>query len=153
MLMNRLKGFNEQEVFNLYKYLCIYENKIKILKNSTELYCHYPQLNNLGDVINLFRVYYANDEAMHGLGAFVPKGYVYCTNTKTSKTYNFLYHLRNSIAHGQIEKDNEQVFLIDYKLIYDKSNKNVKKVFSGRGNLESSMFFRIIEIINTAIEL
>lgn len=153
MLMNKLQGFNEQEVFNLYKYLCVYENRIKILKNSTEIYSHYPQLRRLDSIMNLFTMNYANDKAMQDLGVFIPKGHVYCTNTKTSKMYNFLYHLRNSIAHGQIEKEGEQVFLIDYKLMYDKKNKIIKKVFSGKGNLESSTFFKVVELVNNTIEL
>ncbi len=103
--------------------------------------------------MNLFTMNYANDKAMQDLGVFIPKGHVYCTNTKTSKMYNFLYHLRNSIAHGQIEKEGEQVFLIDYKLMYDKKNKIIKKVFSGKGNLESSTFFKVVELVNNTIEL
>ena len=153
MLMNNLKGFNEQEIVNLYKYLCIYENKIKILQNSTDIYSTYPQLKSLDGILKLFTMNYANDKAMQVLGVIVPKGVLYCTNTKNSKIYNFLYHLRNSIAHGQIEKNNEYVFLMDYKYKYDKSNKNVKKIFSGRGTLESSKVFKMVELINNAVEL
>ena len=153
VMKKQLKGFSEQEVFDLYKYLCIYENKIKILKTSTEIYKQYPQLNIIEETLNLFTINYSNDEAMQILGIFVPKGFVYCTNTKSSKVYNLLYHLRNSIAHGQIEKENEQVLLIDYKFAKDRSSKRLRKVFSGRGNLDSSIVFKIIEIINNTIEL
>ena len=154
MLMKKqLKGFCEQEVFDLYKYLCVYENKINNLKSSTEIYNQYPQLKGLEDIMNLFTINYANDEAMQVLGIFIPQGFVYCTNTKSSKVYNLLYHLRNSIAHGQIEKENEQVLLIDYKFAKDRSSKRLRKVFSGRGNLDSSIVFKIIEIINNTIEL
>ena len=153
VMKKQLKGFSEQEVYNLYKYLCIYENKIKILKTSTEIYKQYPQLNIIEETLNLFTINYSNDEAMQILGIFVPKGFVYCTNTKSSKVYNLLYHLRNSIAHGQIEKENEQVLLIDYKFAKDRSSKRLRKVFSGRGNLDSSIVFKIIEIINNTIEL
>lgn len=152
-MKKQLKGFCEQEVFDLYKYLCVYENRISKLKSSKEIYNQYPQLKGLEDIINLFTINYANDEAMQFLGIFVPKGFVYCTNTKSSKIYNFLYHLRNSIAHGQIEKDNEQIFLIDYKFAKDKRSKKPKKIFSGRGNLDSSIVFKIIEKINNTIEL
>lgn len=153
VMKKQLKGFSEQEVYDLYKYLCIYENKIKILKTSTEIYKQYPQLNIIEETLNLFTINYSNDEAMQVLGIFVPKGFVYCTNTKSSKVYNLLYHLRNSIAHGQIEKDNNQVLLIDYKFAKDRSSKRLRKVFSGRGNLDSSIVFKIIEIINNTIEL
>lgn len=153
VMKKQLKGFSEQEVYDLYKYLCIYENKIKILKTSTEIYKQYPQLNIIEKTLNLFTINYSNDEAMQILGIFVPKGFVYCTNTKSSKLYNLLYHLRNSIAHGQIEKENEQVLLIDYKFAKDRSSKRLRKVFSGRGNLDSSIVFKIIEIINNTIEL
>ena len=153
MLMKKLKGFCEQEVFDLYKYLCVYENKINILKSSTEIYNQYPQLKELEDIMNLFKMNYSNDEAMQVLGIIVPKGFVYCTNTKSSKVYNFLYHLRNSIAHGQIEKDNDQVLLIDYKFAKDRNSKKLKKIFSGRGNLDNSIVFKIIEIINNTIKL
>lgn len=153
VMKKQLKGFSEQEVYDLYKYLCIYENKIKILKTSTEIYKQYPQLNIIEETLNLFTINYSNDEAMQILGIFVPKGFVYCTNTKSSKVYNLLYHLRNSIAHGQIEKENEQVLLIDYKFAKDRSSKRLRKVFSGRGNLDSSIVFKIIEIINNTIEL
>ena len=153
VMKKQLKGFSEQEVYDLYKYLCIYENKIKILKTSTEIYKQYPQLNIIEETLNLFTINYSNDEAMQILGIFVPKGFVYCTNTKSSKLYNLLYHLRNSIAHGQIEKENEQVLLIDYKFAKDRSSKRLRKVFSGRGNLDSSIVFKIIEIINNTIEL
>ncbi|MBQ6423561.1 MAG: hypothetical protein IJJ90_08485 [Prevotella sp.] len=151
--MNNLKGFNEQEVFKLYKYLCIYENKIKTFRNSTEVYNNYPKLKNLDDIMSLFTVNYANNGAMQVFGVFVPKGFVYCTNTKSSKMYNVLYHLRNSIAHGQIEKDNDQIYLIDYKYVKDRRHNNLMKIFSGRGNLEASIIFQIIELIISTIEL
>lgn len=154
MLMKiQLKGFSEQEVFDLYKYLCVYENKINILKNSTEIYNQYPQLKKIEEIMNQFTMNYSNDEAMQVFGSFVPKGFVYCTNTKSSKVYNFLYHLRNSIAHGQIEKDIDNVLLIDYKFAKDRGSKKSKKIFSGRGNLDSSIVFKIIGIINNTIEL
>lgn len=153
VMKKQLKGFSEQEVFELYKYLCVYENKINILRCSTKIYNQYPQLKEIEDIMNMFTMYYSNDEAMQVLGIFVPKGFVYCTNTKSSKVYNLLYHLRNSIAHGQIEKDNNQVLLIDYKFAIDKSCKKFKKIFSGRGSLDSSIIFKIIEIINNTIEL
>ena len=143
-----LRGFNQQEVFDMYKYLCIYENKISILKNLAEVYHQYPQLKDLEVIMTKFTINYANDETMQALGVFIPHGFVYCTNTRSSKVYNFLYHLRNSIAHGQIQKDNGQVSLIDYKLINKK-----KKIFSGRGNLESSIIFNIIKLINNVVGL
>lgn len=149
----RLKGFSKQEIFDLYKYLCIYENKIKILKNSAEIYTRYPQLKELENLLKLFTINYANNEGMQFLGEFVPKDSVYCTNAKSSKTYNFLYHLRNSIAHGQIEKDNNYIFLIDYNLTKEKNSYEIKKRFSGRGNIESSVAFNIIELINNTIVL
>lgn len=149
----KLKGFDEQEVFKLYNFLCVFESKISILKNTTELYKHYPQLKCLGEYVKQFKINYANDEAMQVLGVFVPKGFLYCTNTKSSKTYNFLYHLRNSIAHAQIEKDKGQVHLIDYKLVKDNNSGVITKKFSGKGNLDSAVIFEIIEIINKEVEL
>ena len=149
----KLKGFDEREVFKLYNFLCVYENKISILKNTTVLYNQYPQLKSLETYVSQFTMNYANDEAMQALGVYVPKGFLYCTNTKPSKLYNFLYHLRNSIAHGQIEKDYDQVFLIDYKFVKDKNSGDIMKIFSGRGNLEGTVVFDIIEKINKIVTL
>lgn len=152
IMSKSLKGFTEAEVFDLYKYLCIYENKIRILKNLTEVYRKYPKLKDLECIMNQFVLNYATDDMMHAVGLFVPKGVVYCTNTKSSKAFNFLYHLRNSIAHGQIEKDNQYVLLIDYKLEKSKGGKR-EKVYSGRGNLNSSVVFQIVKIINEEVGL
>lgn len=149
----KLKGFDEQEVFKLYNFLCVYENKISILKNTTEIYNRYPQLKSLDTYVNQFTINYAKDEAMQILGVYVPKGFLYCTNARSSKLYNFLYHLRNSIAHGQIEKDNSQVFLIDYKFVKNKTDAGRRKIFSGRGNLEDTIVFDIIEQINNVVTL
>ena len=153
MRMEKLKGFEKLEVFKLYNFLCIYETKISILKNSTEIYNHYPQLKCLEKYVNQFNINYANNEAMQVLGVFVPKGFLYCTNTKYSKIYNFLYHLRNSIAHAQIEKEKGQVYLIDYTLTKDSESGLKTKKFSGRGNLDCTEVFEIIEIINNVVKL
>ena len=148
-----LNGFSQQEVFDIYKFLYIYENKIKSLKNEADIYNHYPQLKGIEDYLDKFKIHYANDEAMQVLGIHIPKGFVYCTRTKSSKMYNLLYHLRNSIAHGQIEKENDCVNLIDYYFVKTKKNRKPEKRFSGRGKLDSSIIFDIIKLINNNIIL
>lgn len=70
------------------------------------------------------------------------------TKSRSSKSLSFLNHFRNSIAHGQIEKDGNFIHLLDYG--YDK---NKKKIFSARGKIKSSLLFKIVKLINKNIDL
>jgi len=141
-----LNGFSSSEVFRLYKFLCIYESKLMRIKRSKRLYKTYPGIRPLETFIDRFKYYYATKEGMQAIGLFVPVGLFYCIR-RNSKPTDLLYHIRNSIAHGQIKKEEDTIFLIDYDI-----QKN-EKVFSGRGTFDGGLFFDIIDCVNSNITL
>ena len=69
------------------------------------------------------------------------------TKCRSSKVLSLLHHLRNSIAHGQIEQDGGYVHLID------QGKENNVKVFSARGKIKASTMFEMINIVNENVKL
>ncbi len=142
-----IHGLKPKEVMELYHYLCIYECEFARMKNQTELERKYPQLTEVKSKLEAFTCNECNRESLQVVGLVPMDNLVSMTNTKGSKFFSFLYHLRNSIAHGQIEKDGDYIYLTDFTFIDE------VKVFSARGKIEASILFEIIQSINDNIQL
>ena len=149
---DKIRGFSPDEVVELYHYLCVYESELKRVENLEIFKTKYPRLNTpLETLMGTLICNECNIETLSYVGIVPMDNLVSMTYTKGSKLLSLLYHLRNSIAHGQIEQDSDYVFIIDYKIDY-KSGKSVKR-FSARGKVKSSTLFKIIDIINKDINL
>lgn len=148
-----LKGFYTHEVVDLYHYLCIYENELKYIKNQECLWKQHPKLKKLEELISNFECNYCTKESLQNCALAPINNLVSMTKCKTSKVLSFLHHLRNSIAHGQIEQEEDYVHLIDYDYEKDSKLGKMHKNYSARGKIKSSVLFEIMCIINKNIDL
>ena len=136
-----IHGFSPNEVVDLYRYLCIYESEMQHIGNQENLVKKYPKLQELEEKRSHFVCNYCNRESLKVIALAPKDNLVSMTKCRSSKTLSFLHHLRNSIAHGQLEMEDGFVHLIDYEY------ENNVKVFSARGKIESSTLFEIIKTI------
>ena len=146
-----IHGFSPKEVVDLYRYLCIYESELGKVAKLEVFKQQYPKLKRLDNLMSSFVCNECNIEALSNIGIVPMDNLLSMTYSKSSKLLSLLYHLRNSIAHGQIEQENGFVFIIDYKKDYKKGN-GIKR-FSARGKINSTTLFEIIGIINENINL
>ena len=146
MEMN-IHGFSQSEVAELYRYLCIYECELRIIGNQEKLVLKYPKLKDLDEVISGFASNYCTRESLKTIAITPMENLVSMTKCRSSKVLSLLHHLRNSIAHGQIEQEGGYVHLIDY------GKENDVKVFSARGKIKASTLFEIINIVNENVKL
>ena len=142
-----IHGFKPKEVMELYHYLCIYECVFARMNKQSELEQKYPQMTEAKSKLEAFTCNECNRESLQVVGLAPMDNLVSMTNTKGAKFFSFLYHLRNSIAHGQIEKEGDFVYLTDFTFT------NGVKVFSARGKIEFSILFKIISFINQNVQL
>ena len=144
-----LNGFSSSDVFRLYKFLCIYESKLVKLKKSESLFAAFPQLEDaMKGFIKRFTYNQVQKDDMQAEELEIPVGVFYCTKSK-SQPVGLLYHIRNSIAHGQIERNEQIINLVDYD--FDENTKS--RFFSGRGVFDSGLFFEIIDFVNANIAM
>lgn len=142
-----IRGFNPSEVVELYHYLCIYGSELEHIGSQEKLIMKYPKLEDLEKKIKGFVSNYCTRESLKIIAITPMENLVSMTKCRSSKVLSLLHHLRNSIAHGQIEQEGGYVHLIDY------GKENKAKVFSARGKILSSTLFEIINIINKNIKL
>ncbi len=147
-MKNNIHGFNPSEVIDLYHYLCIYENNIAKIYSQKNLINMYPKLKDIDQLMAGIVCNFCNIESLEIIGLAPMDNLISMTKSRNSKQLSFLHHLRNSIAHGQIEKDGNFIHLLDYG--YDK---NKKKIFSARGKIKSSLLFKIVKLTNKNIDL
>lgn len=140
-------GFSPNDVVELYRYLCIYENKLEEIPTQEDLIKKHTKLIDLEKVMSAFVSNYCTKESLKVIALAPVENLVSMTKCRSSKVLSFLHHLRNSIAHGLIEQEDGFVYFIDY-------GKNKKgKDFSARGKIKSSTLFEIISIINANINI
>lgn len=150
---NILKGFCPQEIVDLYRYLCIYEKELKYIQNQECLWEQHPDLKELEDLILALNCNYSTQKYLKNC-FFVPvNDWVSMTKCRSSKIQSFLHHLRNSIAHGQIEQEEGYVHLFDYAYEEDRVSGEKIKIFSMMGRIKSSVLFELIHIVNKNISL
>lgn len=137
------RGFEPDEIIILYKYICWYESISKI-KSDGKLYSLYPWTNYYWIVFSSKKFNFKTEKSGN-----MPKGavkqknntlvYTKCVNTKL---LSFLRHLRNSIAHGNIEargKGNNVVTINDY---YSNGSK-----CTCMGNIHKTIFIEFLKKI------
>ena len=144
-----INGFNEDKLFILYAYLCRYEHKIKSINTLKELTSMYPNLHKLENLISSFSCNISTRESMPAMGLLALPDILYMTNSKGSKVLSFLTHIRNSIAHGQIMKEDDYIHVIDYR-----ENKNTKeKICTARGKVEIPKIEAVLNLVIDNVEL
>lgn len=146
-MKKNIRGFSPNEIVELYRYLCIFGNDLENIGSQKELVKKYPKLKDLEKKITGFVSNYYTRESLKTIAITPMENLVSMTKCRSSKVLSFLHHLRNSIAHGQIEQEGGSVHLIDY------GKENKAKVFSARGIIKSTTLFEIINDINENIKL
>ena len=81
----------------------------------------YPKLKDIDQLMAGIVCNFCNIESLEIIGLAPMDNLISMTKSRNSKQLSFLHHLRNSIAHGQIEKDGNFIHLLDYG--YDKKKK------------------------------
>ena len=144
---NKFRGFSNSEIVELYKYLCIYEGVIKNIGSQKELMTTYPNLKELEILRSSFACSKCTRNYLSSVGILSLNNLVSMTSSRSSILLSFLNHLRNSIAHGLIEREGGYVHFSDYLL------DNKIKRFSANGKIKSSVTFKIIQIIIDNVDL
>lgn len=140
-----IHGFIPNEVVDLYHFLCIYESKIKDIPNQKVLEEKFPKLKKSRKLMSNIICNKCNQKSLNFIGIVPMENLVSMTYSKSSKFLSLLHHLRNSIAHGQLEKEGEFISLIDYE--YETRNGIKEKTFSSRGKIESTILLKFIHQI------
>ena len=146
-MVTTINGFTEKEVVNLYRFLCIYESELGKIGNQEAFEKKFSKLKDLEKLMSSLTCNYCSRESLNIVGIVPMNNLVSMTKCRTSKILSLLHHLRNSIAHAQIEQEKGYVSLIDYGYEKDKKSKTEKKVFSARGKIKTKTLFEMILII------
>ena len=129
-------GFNDTEIISLYKFLCAYD-KIESFKRDDAFKRLYPEPSK-----KLYEIIEKMDlKVEYGFPIITEPNKARFTDANgRSKNLAFLNHLRNSIGHGYIRK-NDQIVIKDLW--------NGK--FSASGNIDTDKFEEIINNINSIL--
>ena len=144
----RINGFDKSEIMDLYHYLCIYEKfKLGDVNSLNMLWNKYPELKGLEQIITPIICNYCTRESLKVIGVVPMNNLMSMTKCRSSKLLSLMHHLRNSIAHGQIELEDDYIHLIDFGYETEKGSKIKKEVISARGKIKSSILFEMIQLI------
>lgn len=115
----KIKGFKESEVFDLYSFVCRFE-KIKKYKKKKDLQVNCPEVLNDMEKESKNLISHRsnhkkwNPEDLKRTVLIVTHFY---SVKKNCFAYDVLFHIRNSIAHGNISVDkNNLVWIRDFDL-------------------------------------
>ena len=110
-MADTIKGFSPEEVLEIYRFLCIYEEKLEKVDSRKKLEETYPELTELNRLMSGFTCNYCTVKSLGTIGLVPMDNHVSMTNCRSSKLLSFLHHLRNSIAHGLLEKEGNNVYI------------------------------------------
>ncbi len=116
--VNSFKGFEPEEIIILYKYICWYKSISKI-STDKKLYKQYPWTKSfwIDTSIKKYNFKIEKSSKMPKKAIEQRSNTMVYTKSVGTKLLSFLRHLRNSIAHGNIEargKGNNVVTICDY---------------------------------------
>lgn len=110
------QGFDVKELLDLFTFLLIYEKHLSGFKKDKTMYKSYPFME---DVFNKFNKAIKNEiKGQNQLNNYnmeeLNKHIYYTSSNKSNKNHSVLRHLRNTIAHGLIEKDEKYILIRDF---------------------------------------
>lgn len=144
-MQKQIHGFIPDEVVDLYHFLCIYESNIKDIPNQKVLIEMFPNLKDSKELMSNIVCNKCNRKSLKIIGIVPMDNLLSMTYPKSSKLLSLLHHLRNSIAHGQLEKDGEFVSLMDFG--FETRNGIKEQTFSARGKIKFTTLFELIHLI------
>ena len=144
MKQEEINGFTDDEVIDLYRFVCLYEQGgFKYFNTLEDVYLSHPSLEHiLPSCLGYLELQQTGLKEIQKVDLRVLKNKI-CFNKSENKdkALSFLAHLRNSIAHGLVFKENQQVIITDYSITKPTS-------FSARGIMDYDLFMKLINIIN-----
>lgn len=138
-------GFEVHEAFRLLSFLFCYETKLKKVKSTDAFETFFKNSRELRDLVKSLNCYITSKDVIWGIGAMDQTDTVYMTSGNRCLVMAFLCHLRNSIAHGQIEKVGDVIQISDYN--YNKK----AMVYSAKGSVKSEILWEIITTVNKCL--
>lgn len=112
--LEKINGFTPEEIYALYSFLNVYEEKEIKKHNETDLTNCSKILEELKSIISSFNADEKNKDELSQIETKSLNDEFYFTRHK-SKLLGVLYHLRNSIAHGKIYKEDDIVMIEDFE--------------------------------------
>ena len=147
-IQKEIHGFTEEEIFNLYKFLCIYESVLSKMPDGAALIKKYTTLKGVKSKIKRVlkpiclsktKITNINDTDI------IPDTFYYSAKKGKKQEITVLLHLRDAIAHGLIEKCGNYISIRDFDV-----NTNE---YTAKGYIECKKVFDIINIINKNVNL
>jgi len=115
MKQNKINGFEESQVFQLYAYLVAYEESgIEKYESTKALINEHPELANIGQAAKPVICHKSINQKMKEIDFKVLTNEIYLTKNKGNLLLSFLAHLRNSIAHGNTVEHQGRVLVTDF---------------------------------------
>ncbi len=143
MKQEKINGFDEKEIFKLYKYVVAYEEGGISQYNTTKsMLNEHPELSHLTDIAKLVKCTWTKDEEMRNIDFKTITNSVYQTRSRGNHLLSLLAHLRNSIAHGYVSKHEDSILITDF------ANPKFNPIdFTARGRIELQIIERITKIL------
>jgi len=136
------KGFSEDEIVLLYRFICKYEENKKRIEGEALTAC-YPNSSHWAEFINPESIKTKKAREMQkNAGKISSNDQIEQTKSKTnsepksSKIVSLLSHLKSSVSNGHIEKNGDSVQFSDYH------NGNINAI----GRVSSDRFFSFIKL-------
>ena len=137
-----INGWNTKEVFLLYNFLESYERgSLSSYEKDDQLFKEHPEVKNLEVLFK--SISYVTKKKSSKLQDLLPssgKNEIFLLSHGTP-LLSFLYHVRNSIAHGAIEKRGNEVLVVDWC-------KNRPTNLSARGLISFETIRQFTDILN-----
>ena len=147
MKHNKINGFEDIQVFQLYAYLVAYEESgIEKYKSTKALLNEHPELSNIDQAAKPVIRHRANNQKMKAIDFKVLTNEIYLTKNKDNLLLSFLAHLRNSIAHGNTVEHEGRVLVTDFA-----SPKYYPVVFTARGCIDFDVINSITKTLKQII--
>lgn len=146
MKSNTFNGFKHSIIIDMYSFICRYQ-KIKGYQKDLDLKNNHPQLHSEMSKL-LKRVNYKHTKQVKWEEKYFQEDISACDtfyfDNKSCIIASILYHIRNSIAHGNIICDKELVRIYDY-------GKNGKRTANALIKMDN--FKKFLNIINDKVQL
>lgn len=148
LIQKEIHGFAEEEVFALYKFLCIYESVLSKMTDGATLVKKYTALRGIKSKIksSLRPTCFSRAKITNFNDADITPGVFYYSAKKGRKQeITVLLHLRDAIAHGLIEKSGDYIRFSDFDV---KTNE-----YTAKGYIEYKKVIDIVNLINKTVNL
>ena len=147
MKQNKINGFEESQVFQLYAYLVAYEESgIEKYKTTRALLNEHPELANIEQAAKPVIRHKACNQEMIDINFKQLTNEIYLTKNKGNLLLSFLAHLRNSIAHGNTVEHQGRVLVTDFA-----NPKDNPVDFTARGCIDSDVINSITKTLKQIV--